>query len=257
MVHDVAAPGSPMRPTTKRRGRRIRRTRLPGSSRTCASSRAGASPTSRPARASSPGCSRRPAPSWSRLEPVAGMRATFRAGSCPASRCSPATAEATAAPRRVRSTRSPSRRRGTGSTTTARSPRPPACCGRAAGRPGVERARPQRSRGSTRCGRSWTGSRSARRGAITRTGATAPSATCPASAQLHDGPVPPRAADHARGRGPAGGVGEPRRGAARTPSASACSTRCASAPGHPPGRAGRRDARRSPTGSTASGSSGA
>ena len=80
-----------------------------------------------------------------------------------------------------RSTRSPSRRRSTGSTTTARSPSSRARCARAGGSGWSGTRAIAASSGSTRCGGSWTGSRSARPGGITTSGATAPTATCPAS----------------------------------------------------------------------------
>ncbi len=67
-----------------------------------------------------------------------------------------------AVPRPRRSTRSPSRRPGIGSTTTAPSAESRGCCARAGGSASCGTHATDRSRGSTRCGRSWTASRRTR-----------------------------------------------------------------------------------------------
>ena len=85
--------------------------------------RARASPTSRPGTGK---LTRLLTPTGATLvavEPVAGMRATFAADVPGRSRWSPATAEQLPVRRRRRSTRSPSRRRSTGSTPTGRAHR--------------------------------------------------------------------------------------------------------------------------------------
>ena len=124
---------------------------------------------------------RRPA-SRSNRSPGCARRS---AACCPSVPLLAATAEAMPFARRRRSTRCSSRRRGTGSTTTARPPR----CARVV-RPGggvglVWNARDRSvAVGRRESGRSWTGSRSGRRGATTRTGAISALGDCPGSAPL-------------------------------------------------------------------------
>ena len=148
VVHRSRPPGSVIRPTTKRRGRRIRRTRSRGSSSTC-----GSRPAARVAdlAAGTGKLTRLLAPAGAEIvavEPVAGHARDVPPVLPDASRSS------RGRPKRCRSRDGVarrdhrSRRRGTGSTTTARPPKRAACPapGRAP-RAGVERARPQRAVG--------------------------------------------------------------------------------------------------------------
>ena len=109
--------------------------------------------------------------------------------------------------------------------------------------------------GSTSCGRSWTGSRSGRRGESTSSGTSPRSLDHPDFGAAHRGDVPPRAAaDPDGGRRPVP-VGEPRRGAPARRAAGACSTRSAHVLDTHPRRPGASRSR-SPTGSTPTGASG-
>ena len=184
------------------------------------------------------------------VEPVAGMRDDVPRACCPTSRSSRHRRGAAVRDAR-RSTRSPSRRRGTGSTTTARSPR----CARVAapGRPArarLERARPQRA-----VGRRGVVDHGPRReaGAVARPRELARQRV-PRDARLRRRCTPASSATcnrHARGDGAAGRVGQPRRGAARCRAREPCSTRSATCSPPTPTVRTADELSRSPTGSTA------
>ena len=131
-----------------------------------------------------------------------------------------------------------------------------ACCGPAAGSAlDLERARPQRRPGSTSCGRSWTGSRSGRRGATTTTGATPRSSSDPGSAPLHEATfhheqvlTRDQVVDRFAVREPRRRAARRRAGARARRGPRTCSTRI---PRPPAGTTSR-----SPTGSTRTGASG-
>ena len=117
------------------------------------------------------------------VEPVAGMRDDVPDGCCPSVPLVATHRRAARVPRRV--ARRDHRRAGVPLVRPRprdRGARARACVPAAASGSSGTRATAA-STGSTRCGRSWTASRSTRRGATTTTGATARYSDCPASAR--------------------------------------------------------------------------
>ena len=218
-------PGSAMRPTTKRRGRRIRRKRCAGSSTSSGWRPAAGSATSRRAPGSSPACWHRIGADLIAVEPVAGMRAQFRHA---AARRSAARRNRRGGPVRGRRLRRGARRAGV-ALVRPRPGRRRDAADRARHRrrrAGMERARPRRSVGRRDLGDHGPGREA---GAVARPRqlarhrhAALPGFGPPRTAEFrHVQPLSPRAG-RATDR-----VGEPRCRAPRSANGRASSTKCA------------------------------